>query len=72
MQAFQPWMATSPTQGMLEFRCGTCSGSGDHVMWLVLYVATIASLSALSLLPELASELAPVPVEEKQPAHSDF
>ena len=41
-------------------------------MWLVLYVATIASLSALSLLPELASELAPVPVEEKQPAHSDF
>jgi hypothetical protein len=31
-------------------------------MWLVLYVATFASLSALSLLPELA----PVVAEEKQ------
>jgi hypothetical protein len=36
-------------------------------MWLVFYCATIASLSALSLLPELA----PVRVEEKQAPFGD-
>jgi hypothetical protein len=37
-------------------------------MWLVLYVATLASLSALSLLPDLA----PIRVEEKQGPYSDL
>jgi hypothetical protein len=38
--------------------------SGDLVMWLVLYVATIASLSALSLLP---TTLAPIAVKTDEP-----
>jgi hypothetical protein len=37
-------------------------------MWLVLYVATIASLSALSLLPDLA----PIKIDEKQSPYSDM
>jgi hypothetical protein len=36
-------------------------------MWLVLYVATFASLSALSLLPELV-----VAEEKRRPAIRDF
>jgi len=44
------------------------SDRGDHVMWLVLYVATMASLSALSFLPDLA----PIPVEEKKAPYNEF
>ena len=37
-------------------------------MWLVLYVATIASLSALSLLPDLV----PIKIDEKKAPYSDM
>jgi hypothetical protein len=37
-------------------------------MWLVLYVATLASLSALTLLQDLA----PIALENNQPPHGDM
>jgi hypothetical protein len=40
-------------------------------MWLVLYVATIASLSALSLLPTL-SPTAPIKTDEDRTPHIDL